>query len=493
MEPKINDILTRQGIDAGRFAALEEQLRSEGRLRCRRLWAYYANPMRIGAIYPDKLEQPYRQAQEWGMPSRITGFNWGADVYVDGSVSSRVRKQVVVENDIAWRIDTAVDYLFGTMPLIHSLAADPARREAIEKLLGAIFSSNGGVQFLQQMALIGAVHGWVDVAVLLDAAQVENIKRAPGSITEDDTGETKLARLVQLQVVEPARALPLLDPQDASRVVAYVQSYEPSGPRARGWFAELLGRMRPAECIRELWTAEGWWRWRDEKLVALGGNSLGEIPIVHVQNTAVPFSYSGSSEVEALRPLQDELNTRLSDRAHRIAMQSFRMYFAKGVEAEKGLLANPPEPGRVWESSNPDAAIVELGGESSCTSEQQHIAEVREALDKISGVPPVAAGAIKNRLGDLTSAAALRITLMSLLARTQRKRELYGAGMRQICAMALRWLDHAGVFSTRSEEREVELHWASPLPENDAEKLAEGNLKLQLGVAKEVVLRELGY
>ena len=118
---------------------------------------------------------------------------------------------------------------------------------------------------------------------------------------------------------------------------------------------------------------------------------------------------------------------------------------------------------------------------------------LREALDKVSGVPPVAAGAIRNRIGNLTSAAALRITLMSLLARTERKRAIYGNAIRQICEMSLAWLDAAGVFATRPEEREIEIHWPNPLPENNAEKLDEARVKLELGIAKEVVLRELGY
>ena len=83
---------------------------------------------------------------------------------------------------------------------------------------------------------------------------------------------------------------------------------------------------------------------RTRLLVAAGINSLGEIPLVHIQNTAVPFEYSGGSDVEPLLPLQDELNTRLSDRAHRITMQSFKMYLGKCVE---GFGDMPVSPGRI--------------------------------------------------------------------------------------------------------------------------------------------------
>jgi hypothetical protein len=108
-------------------------------------------------------------------------------------------------------------------------------------------------------------------------------------------------------------------------------------------------------------------------------------------------------------------------------------------------------------------------------------------------VTPIAAGAIKNRIGRLTSAAALRVTLLALLSKTDKKRTLYGAGIERMCELALKWLDTAGVFATAPQERRVELSWPSPLPENEMEKLTEAEAKVRLGVDRAVVLRELGY
>jgi hypothetical protein len=204
----------------------------------------------------------------------------------------------------------------------------------------------------------------------------------------------------------------------------------------------------------------------------------------------MPFEYSGASDVEPLIPLQDDLNTRLSDRANRIALQSFKMYLGKGIE---GFADLPVAPGRMWTTDNSDAQVIEFGGDSDSPSETLHIADLREALDKTSGVTPIAAGAIKNRIGRLTSAAALRITLIALLARTAKKRTTYGLGLQRMIELALAWLDRAGVFHTDVEERRVELHWLSPLPENTLEQLQEAEAKAKLGIPKDVVLRELGY
>src|SRR5205823_3723184 len=132
--------------------------------------------------------------------------------------------------------------------------------------------------------------------------------------------------------------------------------------------------------VTEIVTSSTWRRYEDEKLIAQGINSLGRIPLVHVQNSAVPFAYSGTSEVEPLIPLQDELNTRLSDRAYRITMQAFKMFLAKGVG--DGFIDQPIGPGRMLVTDNEQADIVEFGGDVRTFSEDNHIAGVRDALDK---------------------------------------------------------------------------------------------------------------
>jgi hypothetical protein len=166
------------------------------------------------------------------------------------------------------------------------------------------------------------------------------------------------------------------------------------------------------------------------------------------------------------------------------------MYLGKGIENFESM---PVAPGRMWTSDNSSADVIEFGGDASCPSEESHISDIREAMDKTSCVTPIAAGAIKGRIGHLTSAAALRITLQALLAKTEKKRTTYSTAIQQICELALAWLDRAGLFATSGDERRVELSWPSPLPEDALTRLQEAQAKAQLGVPKEIVLRELGY
>jgi hypothetical protein len=147
----------------------------------------------------------------------------------------------------------------------------------------------------------------------------------------------------------------------------------------------------------------------------------------------------------------------------------------------------------MWCTDNPDASIQEFGGDLAAPSEHAHIAEIREAMDKASGVTPVVAGILQDRLGNLTSAVALRLTFMGMLSRNERKRHTYGEGIRKICRMVLSMLDTAGVYSTSESDRDVEIAFPSPLPENLMEKLQEAQIKRDLGVPQEQILKELGY
>jgi hypothetical protein len=114
-------------------------------------------------------------------------------------------------------------------------------------------------------------------------------------------------------------------------------------------------------------------------------------------------------------------------------------------------------------------------------------------MDKASGVTPLVAGVLKSKLGNLTSAVALRLTLMGMLSKTERKRFTYGEGLKKICKMVLAMLDKANIYRTSEADREVDIIFPSPLPENMMEKLREAQIKKELGVPTEQVLRELGY
>ncbi len=474
-----------------------------------RLWDYYANPMvplAEGGAAECKVGtsgRGYVQAQEYGLPPRITGLARGLQ---GGVLGTRVlrdiqRKEVVIENDIAWRVNAAADFLFGRPISLISRAPESRKREEIEAILKALFAANGGPAFFQDMAVLGSVYGFVDCCLRpgapLAGPRTASTTSIPSALPLSSV--LQLAQAIDLELIEAPRALPVLDEDDYRVVRFYVQHFQQRknvvGNRG-SFFSRLLGGTgyradtRQVVAVTEITSAKHWQRYEDKELVAEGDVPWGFLPVVHVQNIAQPYYYEGVSDVESLIPVQDELNTRLSDRASRITFQSFKMYLGKGIE---GFEDKPVAPGRMWHTDNPDASIQEFGGDAAAPSEDLHIAEIREAMDKTSGVTPVMAGILKDRLGNLTSAVALRLTFMGMLSKNERKRHTYSEGLKKICRMALSILDTAGVYPTSEAEREVEVVFASPMPEDTMERLQEAQIKRELGVPAEQVLKELGY
>jgi hypothetical protein len=244
----------------------------------------------------------------------------------------------------------------------------------------------------------------------------------------------------------------------------------------------------------EVWEADRLRTFAGETVTADAGNPLGFVPVVGFINqtdaAGAAIAGLGISDVEPLLPLQDELNTRLSDRANRVTLQSFRMYLGKGIE---DFTKRPVGPGQMWSTENPDASIAAFGGDSETPSEAAHINEIREALDKISGVTPVAAGLLRGKVGNLTSAVALRVTLIALLARVERKRAGLALTLSAAVRRVLEILDRAGIEKSAPEDRGIEITWPSAIPENMSERLKEAQMKVGLGVPRGVVLAELGY
>jgi hypothetical protein len=472
-----------------------------------RLWDYYANPMvplAGGSAAERKVNESgrrYVQAQEYGLPPRITGLVHGPQAGAFGSQALRdiQRKEVVIENDIAWRVNAAADFLFGKPIRLISRAPDGRKRKDIEAILKALFAAHGGPGFFQDMAVLGSVYGFVDCFLRPGTLLTARLSSSTPSSPLPLPAVLPWAQAIELELIEAPRALPVLDEDDYRVTRCYVQHFHQrkNAVGQRGSFlSRLLGASghradtRQTVAVTEITSPEHWQRYEDKELVAQGDLPWGFLPVVHVQNVAQPYYYEGVSDVEPLIPLQDELNTRLSDRANRITFQSFKMYLGKGIE---GFEDKPISPGRMWHTDNPEASIQEFGGDAAAPSEHLHIAEIREAMDKTSGVTPVMAGILKDKLGNLTSAVALRLTFLGMLCRNERKRHTYGEGLKKICRMVLSILDIAHVYPTSEDEREVDIAFASPMPEDTMEKLKEAQIKRELGVPAEQVLRELGY
>lgn len=460
----------RKGLTAEVVAAAVARHRSQGRRR-ELLWSYWRNEM----TETGDGTRGVRVSQERGLPARLTRVTAGP---LAGP------REVVVENDIAWRIGTMIDFLFGKPLRVVSAAADAATAGRIERALEEVWRSSGGMGLLGDAAVLGHVFG--SVGLVVQAVDV-------------GVGVTR-ATDVRVRIVPPQRGVPIASPEDYRQLDAMVivheggEAGEGAGGAGAGGGAtgegggvaerllRALGRKLgvggavsepgavPEAAGTMLEVISGRWtqlyrvgeRGEVELVEQTAALSPGQMPAVLIQNVTVPLSVDGLSEVEALIPLQNELNTRLSDRANRVTLQCFKMYLAKGIE---GFDKVPVMPGTVWYTENPSASIEAFGGDAANPSEETHIDEIREAMDKISATPPLAAGVVRSKIGNLTSENALKVTLQGILSRTARKRLTYGRGIAEACRVILGALHSAGVLETAEQEREVELIWPEALPE----------------------------
>jgi len=314
-----------------------------------KLWEYYTNstyptvPGRGSSHQGNDSGRCYYQAQEYGLPLRITGRIPSSSSQVFGSTGAGdiQRKEVVIENDIGWRVNAAVDFLFGKPISFVSRSPDSKKRAEIESILKALFSTNGGIGFFQDMAVLGSVYGFVDCLVRPGEAIFEQFTSSSSqSLSHEKV--LLLVRMIDLELIEAPRALPVLDENDYKKTNYYVQHFYQRLNCLRGKNS-VLSRLlsargnggndsREVVAITEIISPDFWQRYVNKELTAEGEFPWGFLPVVHMQNVAQPYYYEGMSDVEPLIPLQDELNTRLSDRASRITFQAFKMYLGKGIE-----------------------------------------------------------------------------------------------------------------------------------------------------------------
>lgn len=498
------------GLDDATLELLLEEHRRRRVPRLQMLWNYFRNPLEpVGPTPAFSGERPrLRAAQEAGLPARLTGSRDEDGVLVDPR--TRPRREVVIENDIAWRIQTMVDFMFGKPVQVISTAADEGKRRRIERTLDAVWEASGGIGLLQDMALLGHVYGYVDLVLRLDETGL--IRGGPRLASALASGSVDaLAELIRIETVEPRRGVPVLNADDYRRIDALVIHLERGASKPRREpgrrderVERLFGRKKWRRTDRDASDDTG-----EGQITEVLGRGLRQVhragelvidessallpdvvPVVHIQNLSQPFAYEGLGEVEPLVALQDELNTRLSDRASRVTMQSFKMYLAKRLEGFENAGVGP---GVIWATDDPDASVEAFGGDAASPSESEHIEQIREALDKASAVPPLAGGVVRAKIGNLSSANALRITLMSLLSKTARKRVTYGRGMTQMSRMVLTALDAAGVLRTDPSERGIRLVWPDPQPIDPADEVRAAQEKIEVGVPEDRVLAELGY
>lgn len=129
---EINPQLADAGIDAGFLDAMLEEHLLDRLPRLERLWDYYRND--LTDLPPDRQDgYRYQAAQACGLSGRLTAGTGGN------------RRELVIENDIAWRVHALVDFMFGkpfaigllwVWERMHSRRRERQLSEAHDRILG---------------------------------------------------------------------------------------------------------------------------------------------------------------------------------------------------------------------------------------------------------------------------------------------------------------------------------------------------------------------
>lgn len=462
--------------------------------------------------------RPMATGQELGLPPRILGYD-ATNVLGLANETQRTarqlklqRKEPVTQNEIGWRVDTVNDYLYGEHEHKPRLCIkseleeeNPELAEQIDELLKAVFDANGGGVWFSQFGQKTSVHGWADVLVMMKEGATVNVdkdgNRIEGSgmiggvpMAEGQYGD--FAKNCILTIADPRDVVPLVVPREPNQLWGWVLYYKTStNPSLVGAQTSIDDLMAREEYWLEIYTpgranifrSVGKGEWESVASPVVPG---GILPVVHCQHNEDRRRYAALGEVEPLIALQSELNTRLSDRAYKTTMAAYKMYFGKGLEKE---VKRDVGPGIMWNTANPEAEISTIGDDTKDEGEDIHILQVREALDRISCVPPVAAGDIKDQIGNLTSAAALNVVLRGFQAKLTRVRRQHRAAIEQICAIILLYANEFGVLKTTPEQRAVRVEWSMDIAASENEKLQNATMKKALGIPQETLWKELGY
>ncbi|MFI0265635.1 phage portal protein [Streptomyces luteogriseus] len=385
----------------------------------------------------------------------------------------------------------AVNFSFGRG--VH-FGAEKKYEHVVPALLKRIWEvDNNKKSVIWEMGLQGGVSGDCFVKVAYD----------PGYT--DPAGNEHPAR-VRILPLNSAHCFPEWHPHDRERLIRHKLKYRfwgigSDGTRQAYTYCEVISDDSIAEYINDQ-LIEG------EGIKNPRPNPLGQIPIVHIPNMAVPGSPWGMSDMQDILALNRQYNETATQISEIVA------YHAEPVTVVVGAKASNLERGakKVWSIPSKDASITNLDGLVDLDGPIALLEQLKRMMHEMTGVPETALGQVQAVSN--TSGVALAIQYQSAMQRRALKLMSYEPGLKRINELALRTLflfepeslvydpDTEGIQSEAQEAQidpkdpEVYLttcEWPEPLPVDVLVKLNEIQLKMELGLeSKRGALKALG-
>lgn len=499
---------------------------ADARERCSRLRLMYTDED-ITNIRQKAINQSLGQSgpgrkmitgQEITLPYRITGLQLGelwklGSTEIDPATLEKKRSAVRTENEIGWRVDTLAAYLFGDRDHERMLSFGPnddadgdTLAPAID-LLETVLENQVEADWLGCLSETGMVYGFADVFVGLKEGAKWLVQTEPDG-TEGATigleidGEQAsdpevFARAVRWTIAKPETVVPMTPPREPSQPWGIVLAYEtqtmPGAPLAED---ETLRRRQVTGWL-EFHTPEATRVFKsppnstDYVMVPTESaeNPIWPEPLyTHILHKRDGDEYRGIGEVDPMIAAQTSLNMNLSDREFTVIMCAHPERWGRNIE---DFASMPTGPDKRYALESPEAEIGVVEYETLDKGQEVAIEQAREALDKISRVPGVAAGLIQGKgIGNLESAAALRVVLSGLIAKVSKLRKSYARGLEAIAYKTLRLADIAGVLTLPEDfgRNSIRVRWAKTVEIDLAEKIQNASMAAGIGVSKRWIL-----
>jgi hypothetical protein len=305
---------------------------------------------------------------------------------------------------------------------------------------------------------------------------------------------------VRILPLNSAFCFPEWHPHDRNRLIRFKLKY-------RFWGTALEG-TRQVFTYTELMTEDSIQEFVNDELIDSRENPIGTIPVVHIANTMVPGSPWGLADIQditELNRLYNETATLLADIIN---------YYAAPVTVVTGAKQNNLErgPKKVWTVPNENAKIQNLTSDANIPGVIAFLQTIKQGMHEITGVPESALGQAQPVSN--TSGVALSIMYQPLMNRFHQKTVQYGAGLKRVNELILRYLalyepwrfrydptldaelqpGQLDVLDTRDPlTYETTCEFSPPLPIDHLVALNEIQLMMGLGLESKVgALRRLG-
>jgi hypothetical protein len=377
-------------------------------------------------------------------------------------------------------------FMFGKGVEFHSPEATMVIVPPLMKRVWEVDNNKSSV--LWEIGQLGGVSGDVFIKVAYEEPFVD-----PG-------GQIHPGR-VRILPLNPAFCFPEFHPHDRTRMIRFKLKYK--------FWGTALDGTRMVNTYSEVLTEQGIEEYINDELIRNDPNTLGEIPIVHIPNTAVASSPWGLSDINDIISLNREYNEKATEVSDIINYHGSPVTVITGAKAsnlEKG-------PKKVWSIGSKDAKIQNLTMDTNFAGILGYMELLKQGMHEMTGVPQAALGQMQPISN--TSGTALSVQYQPLMNRYHLKQIQYSPGLERVNALVIKTLALkepqallynpllAGIHPKPDQVLQLDPSdpltyrtsclWPSPLPMDVLVKINEIQAKMALGLeSKRGALRDLG-